>query len=174
MLPECSNRGVLSQRKVIARMDEYLRQMLCLNTTDIFSDQASDLPGLQKRVTKLNAEITELEDQVRLVIRKQMTAREEVQHIFDEEITKISDQLKVMREARNHLQGEALAVQHNSAVQQATLEELANLTLERFWQQESRYINQMLHRLMGKRRLVLLSGAVVGVVEVNRKQRRHC
>ncbi|MBK9748673.1 MAG: hypothetical protein IPO91_18105 [Chloroflexi bacterium] len=93
---------------------------------------------------------------------------------MDEEIGKLSDQLKVMREARNRLQGEALAVQHNSAVQQATLEELANLTLERFWQQESRYINQMLHRLMGKRRLVLLSGAVVGVVEVNRKQRRHC
>ncbi len=174
MLPECGNRRVLSQRKVIAQMDDYLRQMLCLNTTDIFSDQAPDLPGLQKRVAKLNKDIAELEDKVRLVIRKQMTAREEVQHIFDEEITKISDQLKVMREARNRLQGEALAVQHNSAVQQATLEELANLTLERFWQQESRYINQMLHRLMGKRRLVLLSGAVVGVVEVNRKQRRHC
>ena len=96
-----------------------------------------------------------------------------MQHILGEEIGKLSDQLKVMREARNSLHGEALATQHKTAVQQATLEELAKLTLERFWNQESRVINQTLHRLMGKRRLVLLGGEIQGAVEVKRRQVRH-
>lgn len=82
-----------------------------------------------------------------------MPAPDEVQHIFDEEMDKLGAQLKLMREARSRLQGEALATQQKTAVQQATLEELANLTRERFWQQESRCVNQPLHRLMGKRRL---------------------
>ncbi|MBK8022301.1 MAG: hypothetical protein IPK19_12945 [Chloroflexi bacterium] len=121
----------------------------------------------------LEADIVALEEEARIIIRKQATAREEIQQIFDEEIDKIGDQLKVMREARNRLRGEALTVQQSTAVQQATLEELATLTLERFWNQESRIINQTLHRLMGKRRLVLFRGAIIGVVEVNRRQRRR-
>ena len=68
---------------------------------------------------------------------------------------------------------EVLATQHKTAVQQATLKELAVLTLERFWNQESRVINQTLHRLMGKRRLVLLGGEIQGAVEVKRRQVRH-
>lgn len=147
--------------------------MLRDNTTDIFTDQVSDVPKLQQRVARLDADIAKIEDQVRTAIRKQFTAREEVQHIFDEEIEKLSDQLKTMRDSRARLQGEALATQHKTAVQQVTLEELASLTLERFWKQESRTINQTLHRLMGKRRLVLLSGEIQGAVEVKRRQVRH-
>jgi DNA invertase Pin-like site-specific DNA recombinase len=169
----CSNRGVTNQRPILERLNRYLEQMLCENTTDIFTDQVSDVPTLQRRVARLDADIVRIEDQVRIAIRKQTTAREEVQHIFDEEIEKLSDQLKVMRESRARLQGEALATQHKNAVQQVTLEELASLTLERFWQQESRTINQTLHRLMGKRRLVLLGGEIQGAVEVKRRQVRH-
>ena len=169
----CSNRGVTNQRPILERLNRYLEQMLRENTTDIFTDQVSDVPKLQQRVARLDADIAKVEDQVRTAIRKQLTAREEVQHIFDEEIEKLSDQLKVMREARGSLHGEALATQHKTAVQQATLEELASLTLERFWQQESRIINQTLHRLMGKRRLVLLGGEIQGAVEVKRRQIRH-
>lgn len=169
----CNNRGLTNQKKVVQRLSVHLEQMLCENTTDVFTDQISDLPRLQQRITRLEGDICKVEDQVRVVIRKQMTAPDEVQHIFDEEINKISEQLKVLRENRNRLQGEALATQQKSAVQQATLKELTDLTLERFWQQESRPINQLLHRLMGKRRLVILGGSVVGSVEVKRRQIRH-
>ena len=169
----CNNRGVTSQRPILAQLNRYLEQMLRENTTDIFSDQITDMPRLHERMKRLEVDITKAEDQVRLVIRKQLTAREEVHHIFDEEIDKLSDQLKVMRENRSRLQGEALATQKNTTAQQATLEELACMTLERFWQQETRSINQTLHRLMGKRRLVLLGGDIKGTVEVTRRQRRH-
>ncbi|MBZ0276933.1 MAG: hypothetical protein K8I60_12355, partial [Anaerolineae bacterium] len=60
-----------------------------------------------------------------------------------------------------------------TAVQRATLEEIAELSLEAFWKQESRYINQVLHRLMGKKRFLLLDGEIIGVAELNRRQRTH-
>lgn len=37
-LPKCNNRGVISEQKVIARIDEFLRQMLRENTTNIFDN----------------------------------------------------------------------------------------------------------------------------------------
>jgi hypothetical protein len=169
----CNNKGVHTQRPIIARLNSYLEQMLRENTTDIFTDQVSDLPKLQQRIARLEADIAKTEDHVRVAIRKQMTAPEEVQQIFDEEIRKLGNQLKVMREERSRLHGQALATQRSTATQQATLEELTRLTLERFWQQDSRIINQTLHRLMGKRRLVMLGSEIKGVVEVNRRQRRH-
>jgi hypothetical protein len=82
-------------------------------------------------------------------------------------------QLKTMKEARTRLQGGSLAAQTTTSNQQVTLEELAELTLEKFWRQESRKINQMLHRIMGNRRLVILNGEIIGVAEVNRTQRRR-
>jgi len=78
-----------------------------------------------------------------------------------------------MREARERLKGESLAEQTSTSSQQATLEELAKLTLENFWSQESRKINQMLHRIFGKRRLVILNGEIIEIAEVNRPQRRR-
>lgn len=171
-LPECSWRSVVSQRKIVKLIDGYLRQMVRENTTDIFDEQTPEMPGLEKRLARLKEDIAALEDQVRVVVRQQMKAPETVQHILDEEIVKIGEQLKAMHATRDRLQVEALSVQQASAVQQASLEEMANLTVDRFWQQEDRYINQMLHRLMGQRRLVMVGGAVVGVVEVQRKRRR--
>lgn len=169
----CSNRGVTNQRPILERLNRYLEQMLRENTTDIFTDQVSDVPKLQQRIARLDADIAKIEDQVRVAIRRQMTAPEQVQTIFDEEISRLGAQLKVMRESRSSWHGEALATQHNTVVQQATLEELTKVTLERFWKQESRVINQTLHRLMGKRRLVLLGGEIQGAVEVKRRQVRH-
>ncbi len=172
-LPKCNNRGVLSERKIIARIDEYLRQMLRENTTNIFEDANPDSPRFQERITALAAEIEALEDQARALIRRQLAATEDIQKLYDEELQKIGIQLKNMKDGLSRLQGESLAAQQTTAVQQATLEELADLTLEKFWLQESRVINQMLHRIMGNRRLVILNKEVIGVAVSHRTQRRR-
>ena len=93
--------------------------------------------------------------------------------LYDEELRKIGIRIKHMKEGLTRLQGEVPVVQQPTAVQQATLEELADLTLEKFWQQESRVINQMLHRLMGNRRFVILNKELIGVAVSHRSQRRR-
>jgi hypothetical protein len=78
-----------------------------------------------------------------------------------------------MKVTRDNLQVKQAVVQQTTALQDATLDEIAAMSLEAFWQQESRYINQVLHRLMGKKRFLLLDGEIIGVAEVTRRQRSH-
>lgn len=172
-LPKCSHRRVVSERKIIARIDEFVKQMLREKTTDIFNSSQPETAHAQERIVLLDEEIAEVEDKIRALIRKQITAGDDIQYIYDEELDKLNVQLKAMKEARTRLQGESLAAQTTTSNQQVTLEELAKLTLEKFWHQESRKINQMLHRIMGKRRLVIRNGEIIGVAEVNRTQRRR-
>ena len=172
-LPKCGHRRVVSEHKIVARINEFLGQMLRENTTDIFDGKQPETQHVQERIVLLEEEIADAEDKIRSLIRKQITAGEDIQYIYDEELDKLNIQLKMMKDAQTRLKGESLAVQTSTSNQQVTLEELAELTLERFWRQESRTINQMLHRIMGKRRLVILDGEIIGVAEVNRVQRRR-
>jgi hypothetical protein len=172
-LPKCGNKGVSAERRFIKQINEYLSQMLRENTIEVFDKHIIETITPVAHLETLDSEIVKLEEQARLIIRKQLEAGEALQRIYDEEIAKLSEQLKRVKEARLRLHSESLAVQRRSVIQQTTLEELASLTLEKFWQQESRYINQVLHRLMGKRRLVISKGEIVGVAEVHRKQRRR-
>lgn len=172
-LPKCNHRRVVSERKISARINEFLSQMLEAQTTEIFNGKPSDVPDIQARLVLLNDEIGEMEEKVRLLIRKQLLAGKDIQDIYKEELDKLNQQLGNMKEARNRLKGESLATQTSTSSQQATLGELAKLTLERLWRQESRKINQMLHRIFGKRRLVILNGEIIRIAEVNRPQRRR-
>lgn len=172
-LPHCNHRQVLSERKVIARLDAFLRQMLQEQTTDIFAQAQPDTSHVQERIRQVQQEIADTEGRIRALIHKQIAASEDIQYIYDGKMEKLEAQLKAMKDANTLLQGESLAVQTTTSNQQTTLEELAELTLERFWRQERRKVNQMLHRIMGKRRLVILNGEIIGVAEITRNQRRH-
>jgi hypothetical protein len=74
---------------------------------------------------------------------------------------------------RDTLQSKVTVKEATTDLQQSTLKEIAEMSLEAFWKQEIRYINQVLHRLLGKKRFLLLDGEIIGVAEVNRRQRSH-
>jgi len=171
--PECSNGKIVNERKIIARMSDYLRQMLEQNTTDVFGGEVSAQNHAHGRLEKIDSEIGSLEEQARTLIRRQASAGEELQALYDDELNQMSVRLRNMRATRTGLQAQTIADQQMETMQQVSLEELASLTIEAFWKKESRYINQMLHRLMGKKRLLGLGGEIIGVAEVNRRQRRH-
>lgn len=78
-----------------------------------------------------------------------------------------------MKEARLRLQTEASSAYQSTTIQHTTLEQLAEMTVEAFWQQESRVINQMLHRLMGKRKFVILNRELIGIATVNMRRRKN-
>ncbi|MBC7871006.1 MAG: hypothetical protein H7Y09_09230 [Chitinophagaceae bacterium] len=172
-LPSCNNNKIINERKIIAQMNGYLQQMLEQNTTQVFSEEINTRTNLHSRLDKLMEEIALLEEQARTLIRRQASAGEELQSLYDEELNQINARLRNMRATRVALQAQTIADQQAETMQLVTLEELASITLEAFWKQESRYINQMLHRLMGKKRLLGLKGEIIGVAEVNRNQRRH-
>ncbi len=163
----------MSEKRLIALMSHYLKQMLEQNSADVFTHPNPQQTGVKVRVAELAGEIAHLEQEARTLIREQAKAGAELQAIYQQELAQINTRLGNMRVTRESLQAKLTVEQESSAVQQATLDELAAMSLEVFWQQESRYINQMLHRLMGKKRFLLLDGEIIGVAELNRRQRKH-
>jgi DNA invertase Pin-like site-specific DNA recombinase len=123
LLPKCGNKGVTSERRIASRFNNFLAQMLGESTTDIFSERLPPSVNSHERLETLGAEIVQLEDQARILIRKQITAGEDLQRVYDEEISKVGEQLRIVKDARLRLQGEALAAQPQSAVRRAMLEE---------------------------------------------------
>jgi hypothetical protein len=81
-LPKCNHKRVVSERKIIARIDEFLKQMLEQQSSDIFKPRtASKLPDVKEKRALIEVEIDQIEDQIRLLIRKQLAANEEIQYI---------------------------------------------------------------------------------------------
>jgi hypothetical protein len=52
-------------------------------------------------------------------------------------------------------------------------DEIAERGMEHFWTQDDRTINQLLHRLMGKRRFVVNEGVIVGVADAPARKKRY-
>ncbi|HRL11423.1 MAG TPA: recombinase family protein [Aggregatilineales bacterium] len=171
--PKCSNRRILNEKRLIALVNGYLKQMLERNSTDVFREPDSQQTRQQSRIETLGREIDALELEARGLIREQARAGTELQALYQEELAQINVRLKNMKVTRDNLQVKQAVVQQTTALQDATLDEIAAMSLEAFWQQESRYINQVLHRLMGKKRFLLLDGEIIGVAEVTRRQRSH-
>lgn len=167
--PPCSNGKIVNERKVIQRVNEYLQQMLEQNTPGVFENASQTQPDAQSRLASLTDEIAVLEEQARTLIRRQATAGDELQSLYDAELSQINTRLRNMRATRAGLQAQSIAEQQTTTMQQVTLEELAAMTLELFWNQNSRYINQLLHRLVGKKCVPGLNDDV----EVTRRQRRY-
>lgn len=173
ILPDCNNGRIMNEKRLVALMNDYLKQMLERNSTDVFNAPDVQQEDHQSRIERLCREIEALELEARQLIREQAKAGAELQAIYQEELAQINVRLKNMKVTRDALQAKAVETQQTTAVQQATLEELATMSLEAFWKQQSRHINQTLHRLMGKKRFLLLDGEIIGVAELNRRQRKH-
>ncbi len=172
-LPKCSNKRILNEKHLISLMNDYLKQMLERNSTDVFNAPAPRQEHYRSRIESLGREIEALEIEARNLIREQAKAGTELRTFYQEELAQINTRLKNMRVSRDTLRTKVVETKQTTTVQQMTLEELAAVSLETFWKQKSRYINQTLHRLMGKKRFLLLDGEIIGVAELNRRQRKH-
>lgn len=172
-LPDCNNKRILNERRMTELMTEYLQQMIERQSTDIFNEPDPIQEDTELRVQQLDGEIATLELEARSLIRQQAKAGAELQAIYQEELAQINTRLKNMKVTRDTLQSKVTVKEATTDLQQSTLKEIAEMSLEAFWKQESRYINQVLHRLLGKKRFLLLDGEIIGVAEVNRRQRSH-
>ncbi|MEQ8678097.1 MAG: recombinase family protein [Aggregatilineales bacterium] len=89
-LPDCNNKRVLNERRLIAMMTEYLQQMIERQSTDIFNDSDPVQEDTALRVQQLDGEIAALEIEARGLIRQQAKAGAELQSIYHEELTQIN------------------------------------------------------------------------------------
>jgi hypothetical protein len=87
-------------------------------------------------------------------------------------VTNLASRVEILHAQLTQLERKAASVTHESAVSMATIAEMRELSLEAFWQQSDREINQMLHRLFGNHQPVILDKQIIGVAERRKRKRR--
>lgn len=108
----------------------------------------------------LRQQVDTLSQQARRLIEKQAAAPDSLRDLYDEQIEALGAQVAAARERLAAMQVYRPAREDIDA-QQRQLDEIAAMTLERFWKLPSNQINQHLHALMRRRRWVVLNGEIV-------------
>jgi hypothetical protein len=138
-------------------------EQLELHITDI--GQMSGLPErayLREHITSLTRAIVDLDSQIKTMILQQAKAGLDVQEHYAVLISQAGNALNT----KKSVLAQALAQNDSPADvdgRQLAFEEMMKDGLPAFWQRDSRSINQVLHRVMGKHHFVVRDGEIVRV-----------
>jgi DNA invertase Pin-like site-specific DNA recombinase len=171
--PDCSERKHISEKKAKAYIDNRLRQMIENgNPTSFLPSHKNETQSNKKQLKEIQTELENIDKQIRRMIMKQADTDDiSLQSMYDDEIKTAMERLRILQGRERELMQEA--AQNNIASQQRAFEEIAEMTVEKFWEQDSTKINQLLHRLMGKSRFVVQAGVVVGIANVPKRKKRY-
>jgi DNA invertase Pin-like site-specific DNA recombinase len=159
----CNQSRQITEKKVQSWLHGKLAEMLNTEAADLLARQ--DGPEYRiNRVEILRTEIDEVETKVRKLIEKQITAPDALASLYDEQLRTFADQLKILR--TNLLEAERAEKQRDKTGVQHAYKQLKQFeSLDSFWEQPETSINQLLYRLMGNRRLVVLDRQIVGTTD---------
>ncbi len=137
-----------------------LVRMIELNQPDMLikADEGDD-PLV--RVAAIEAEIIRVEEQTRRLIVKQAEAQQSLSALYDEQIAHLGEHLAILQ--ANLTEARLQWHERRTDGVQAAFDELRSYeNLEQFWASGEYHVNQVLHRLMGRRRFVVIGKEVVG------------
>lgn len=124
-------------------------------------------------LAQVESEIADLRHAIVQMIEDQARQKmDNVRAIYQDRIDKAGERLEILEQRRRELEQQFLSRTRAQQERQAALDTIKSLTLERFWELEGREINQVLMRLMGKRRLVVTNATIVGVADAPKHLKR--
>lgn len=157
--PDCQQYHMIREEVVFAFLDRALRQMMAAADPALFlADDAP--PDVTAPLSALAGEIADTEARIRRLITAQAAADGDMYAFYADEIATLGDKLKILRARHADLQRQSSTTRQQD--RQIAYDRLAALTVDTFWQQDNVTVNQLLRRLMGSRRIVVLDGAIIG------------
>lgn len=150
-----------TQRKLIK--DGVLREFF-QNLIRQFIEGASpfsDMEHTRPDTTPIEAEIKQLDEQINRLIVMQGSADDSIAGHYVMRINTLAEQRKLTMKRLAQTKETLKAIENDNRERGAVLDQVRLLD-ESFWQQEEYRINQMLHRLMGKNRVIVLNGEIIG------------
>lgn len=163
----------ISLKKIRAYIDDRLRQMLEAETIQhFFPDQKLEKQKNHQRVREIRKNIQTIEKTLRrIILDKAKSDDANLLSIYESEIENHIVKLNMMKKQLKQL--ENLVERDDTTIQQRAYEDIAQMSVDVFWQQENTYINQILHRLIGRKRFVVLNGEFVGIVDAPIHKKRY-
>lgn len=161
---DCSQRKALKAVDAQAYLDARLREMLAAADPDAFLGAVTSPPGADSAAL-LADEIAAAEARIRRLIQKQAAADDSLHDPYEDELRAEAGALKRRRARLAELEREQSSTVRQRADRRAAYDEIVGLSLEVFWAQPGRFINQILHRLMGDVRLAVIDGEIKELVD---------
>lgn len=158
----CNQQRGLTERQAQDFIDALLRQAL---DTDLlasaFDEAALETVQPMHRAELIRSELADLEEQAQRLVLKQATAPDTLSHIYDAEIKRIGERHVILRNQVEQAQYIEAHAKQQAREEQSVLGELRDLGLPTFWSQPDQTVNQLLHRLMGTKRFIVLDGEIL-------------
>jgi len=161
--PGCTRKWSISEKKVRTWMNAALQVMLDHN--DAYGLVMPSESAPVDNTANLKADLAALDKQITRLIEKQAAAPDSLLTLYDQQINGLATQRENLLK---HIDDETrLAARYNLDDVQSAFRELSTFeTLAAFWQSGDGVINQLIHRLLGGRRLSVLDSRITGTVDI--------
>jgi hypothetical protein len=172
--PTCEQTHSINERTVQEWFDVRLRHMLeAGNPAAFMPDQTPAVEDTEARMQSLKAEIAAIEGQIRNLIVKQADAPASTGHLYDDEINIRGQRLVYLQDQLR--QAETITAAASAAIlsPQIAYDQIAKMGVDGFWELDQKRQNQLLHAIMGKRRLVILERQIKQLSQANPRVRQH-
>jgi DNA invertase Pin-like site-specific DNA recombinase len=156
----CGQRKHVREDRVFAWLDRIFTVMLERGVFEFEPRQ----DAAAKEYQAYSAEIEQLETDLRQLIQNQTRAPESAKVYYTSEINRVAQRLEVARNTLRKLENTLKS--RVSQDRESTLLELKTKSLAWFWEQDGRYINQTLRKILGDKRIVIKDGDVIGIAAV--------
>jgi len=162
--PDCNQRKALRVEQARDYLDHRLREMIAAEDPDAFLGARGGREAANQ-LTLLVDEIAAAEARIRKLIQKQASADDVLHDIYEDELRVEAEALKRRRARLAELERDQHFTARQRADRRAAYDEIVRLSVDVFWEQEDRFINQILLRLMGDVRLAVLDGEIEELVD---------
>lgn len=166
--PDCDERASVSIKRIREYVETLLVQMIETRDLSLLIPEAKNL---EQQIALVQAEASELRATLDNLIRLQAGAHVSTQTAYQRTIDETGQQLERVERAVRRLQSEQQRQRAERQTAGAALDAIAAYG-DDFWGLDEAVINQLLRRLLGPYRFVVIGGEVQGVMIKPSNQRR--
>lgn len=131
-----------------------------------------EAPGAvdNQTLSTLHTKQQQLTAQIERLLSEQSLAADGLQSHYRTMLSRLAEEQSTVQERITALEQAQQKAQSSQYSRTAALDDVRAIGLDSFWQQPDMKINQVLHRLFGLKRLVVLNGRVVRTADGSRQR----
>lgn len=157
----CNQKLGITEGEVQQFFHEMLERAIDRNSLSAAFDELVHEATPASNAKLLQNEIEDIQGQIKRLIAKQKTAAKNLSTFYDDELTQLSERLEILTSHKEQSIYAEKRASIEASEERAVLGDIKQRGLEKFWEQPDVAINQMLHRLLGYKRLIVVEGELL-------------
>lgn len=157
----CEQKRGVTEQQAQAFIDDMLRRAIDADSLTAAFSEVTETERPVSNAVLLQHEMDDIKAQIKNLIREQKNARENLKDFYSDELNQLGERLEILTSHKEQTQYTELRAIQEAAEERSVLDKLRRVGLDEFWLEPDVVINQMLHRLLGHKRLVIVDGEIL-------------